>query len=253
MQGPGEARRTLPRSGAAAGGLGVRAIASGLWVSFDLDGTLFDNRLRRFMVHGLEGAFLPRRRRRLRRRTERPPGRLRRLRSRAAAPWLRAIRHVTVRSVAPRTVVYPDVVPVLGRLRERGYGIAAVTNGYLAYQGPLLEGIGLRALIDHIVAPEVVRAAKPDPRVWTEGMAGRRVILHVGDRLEDDVAGAHAAGIAAAFLRRTARPMSRRLRRRVAEVRPEVMACDLWQVLEALERPGGTESLVRAAEARQGP
>lgn len=223
----------------------MRAIGPDAWVSFDLDGTLFDNRLRRFMVPGIEGAFLPRRRRRLRRRVERPPSRFRRLRSRAAIPWLRAIRRVTVRSVAPRTLVYPDVVPVLGRLHALGYGIAAVTNGYLAYQEPLLEGIGIRALIDHIVAPETVHAAKPDPRVWTEGMRDRRVVLHVGDRLEDDVVGAHDAGIAAAWVRRSTRPMSRRLVRRLAEVRPEVTVADLWGVLEALERPGGPPTLSR--------
>jgi putative hydrolase of the HAD superfamily len=225
----------------------VRAIAQDAWVSFDLDGTLFENRLRRFMVPGLEGAFLPRRRRRLRRRPERPPGRLRGLRRRAAAPWLRAIRKVTVRSVAPRTMVYPDVVPVLERLRAHGFGVAAVTNGYLAYQEPLLEGIGIRPLIDHIVAPEVVRAAKPNPLVWTEGLAGRRVVLHVGDRLEDDIVGAHSAGLAAAWLRRSERPMSARLRRRADQVRPELTATSLWEVLRAIESPGAL-----AAPGRQG-
>lgn len=222
----------------ATGGREVRAIPGDLWISFDLDGTLFDNRLRRFMVPGLEGAFLPRRQRRLRRRATRRPGRLRRLRSRVGAPWLRAIRRLTVRSVAPRTIVYPDVVPVLERLRARGFGVAAVTNGYLAYQEPLLEGIGIRALIDHIVAPELVGVAKPDPRVWSEGMAGRRVVVHVGDRLEDDVAGAHAAGIAAAWLRRSARPMSERLRRRAEVLRPELRVRTLWEVLDALGSPG---------------
>lgn len=218
---------------------GVRVIGERGWVTFDLDGTLFDNRLRRFMVPGLEGAFLPRRRpRRLRRR---PPGRFRHLRSRMGAPWLRAIRRVTVRSVAPRTFLYPDVVPVLDELRRRGLRIAAVTNGYLVYQEPLLESLGIRHLIDRIVSPDSVRAAKPDPRVWTEGLAGERLLLHVGDRLEDDVAGAHEAGMEAVWLRRVNRPMSRRLRRRMEAVRPELIAADLWDVWRYLESRLGPE------------
>jgi putative hydrolase of the HAD superfamily len=229
----------------------VRAIADRGWVTFDLDGTLFDNRLRRFMVPGLEGAFLPRRRR-LRRRPPARAGRLRRLRTRMGAPWLRVIRTVTVRSVAPRTFLYPDVVPVLGRIRAAGYGVAAVTNGYLVYQEPLLETLGIRPLIDRIVSPESVGAAKPDPRVWREGLGGERVVLHVGDRLEDDVAGAHQAGIAAAWLRRGTRPLSRRLRRRLEALKPEIVAASLWDVLGALEAARATGARPGAAPAGGG-
>jgi putative hydrolase of the HAD superfamily len=221
----------------------VRAIGDDRWVTFDLDGTLFENRLRRLMVPGLEGAFLPGRVRRARPRTgrQRPPGRLRRLRSRVGAPWLRAIRTVTVRSVAPRTHLYPDVLPVLRALRGAGYRLAAVTNGYRVYQEPLLESLGVLGLLDRIVSPEAVGAAKPDPRVWTEGLAGERVVLHVGDRLVDDVMGAHGAGIAAAWLRRGGRPLTPRLRRRLEAARPELVAMTLWDVLWALEPEHGAD------------
>lgn len=205
------------------------------WVTFDLDGTLFDNTLRRFMVPGLEGALLPRRRRRLRRRAGRAPSRLRTLRSRLGAPWLRAIRSVTLRSVVPRTFVYPEALTVLERVRAMGFRTAAVTNGYLVYQEPLLEALAIRPLLDRLVAPERVGVAKPDPRVWTEGLAGEAVRLHVGDRLLDDVAGAHEAGIAAAWIHRRPGPLSRRMRRRLERVRPEVVATDLWGILAYLE------------------
>lgn len=66
---------------------------------------------------------------------------------------------------------------------------------------------GLR--FDHVVTSESARCYKPNPKIFRialerTGWSPERVI-HVGDSLHSDVAGAHRAGIRAAWLHRTDR------------------------------------------------
>jgi FMN phosphatase YigB (HAD superfamily) len=207
----------------------------------DLDGTVFENRLRRFMVPGLEEAVLYRRRRRPRLRP--PSGRWHRLRSTLGRPWLGVIRRVALRTLPRRTVLYADVPPVLTALRDLGFRIGAVTNGYHVYQEPLLEGLGILALFDRLVTPERTGVVKPHPRMWTEGFGGEPVVLHVGDRLYDDVVGAHAAGIFAVWLVRRPRKGNARLRRLLEVARPDATVGSLWEVLDLVTQ--GTPGRVR--------
>lgn len=206
------------------------------WITFDLDGTLFENRLRRYMMPGLEGAVLARGRRRVRLRHPRPGSH--RLRSRLSAPWLRVIRAVARRSLPRRTHLYPDVEPALRALRDMGYRLACVTNGYRVYQEPLLEGLGVRDLFDLFVSPEMVGVAKPDPRMWTLGVPEGQIVLHVGDRLSDDVIGAHRAKLPAAWLQRR-RPKGRHAARLEERLRmyaqPEWTITTLWGVVDLLQ------------------
>lgn len=136
---------------------------------------------------------------------------------------------MAARALPRRTLLYPDVVPVLTTLKGRGFRLAAVTNGYLFYQEPLLRALGLCELLDVIIGPERVGTAKPDPRLWTEGLRGETIVAHVGDRLWDDVAGARAAGVFAIWLNRSGRPP----RRWPAE--PDCEVDSLWPLL-ALDR-----------------
>lgn len=213
------------------------------WVTFDLDGTIFENRLRRYMMPGLEGAVLARGRRRVRVRHHYPGEH--KLRSRLSAPWLRAIRAMARKSLPSRTHLYPDVKPGLRALRDMGYHLAAVTNGYRVYQEPLLEGLGILDLFERFISPETVGVAKPDPRIWTMGIAPNegRIVLHVGDRLTDDILGAHHAGLPAAWLSRK-HPHGKRALRLEAKLmlcaRPEWTVTSLWGVVEHLrEAPDG--------------
>jgi FMN phosphatase YigB (HAD superfamily) len=191
------------------------------------------------MVPAIEGAFLPRRRAG-RRRLPRRPGRMRRWRSRVAAPAVRVMGRVAARTLPRRTLLYPDALPVLSELRRRGFRLAAVTNGYLFYQMPILTHLRLADLLDDVVTPERVGVAKPDPRLWTEGLAGRQVAAHVGDRLSDDVMGARAAGLRTVWVNR-----SGRLPRRWP-VRPDHTVDSLWGLLTL-------DLLGEAAAARRGP
>jgi putative hydrolase of the HAD superfamily len=88
-------------------------------------------------------------------------------------------------------------------LRERGLSLVVVSNWDCSLPG-VLEGVGLLGLVDAVVASAVVGAAKPDARIFMAALqaAGCEAAeaVHVGDSVDNDVAGATAAGIRAVLL-----------------------------------------------------
>lgn len=85
----------------------------------------------------------------------------------------------------------------LERLHGEGFRLVAVTNGYYAYQWPVLQALGVAHLFERVVTPEVAGYAKPDPRLF-DSVPGLRA--HVGDSLVWDVLGANQAGILSIWL-----------------------------------------------------
>ena len=105
-------------------------------------------------------------------------------------------------------LVFPDVEPALVALRERGLVLGAVSNW--AWQLPeLLDGLGLRSYLDFVAASARVGYDKPHRGIfeWALGQAGvpPDTVIHVGDHLDADVAGARGAGIEAVLVDRRGR------------------------------------------------
>ena len=104
---------------------------------------------------------------------------------------------------------YPDALPALRALRERGLRLVIASNWDCSlpdWLGPA----GLTPLVDGIVASATVGAAKPDPEPFRRALeiAGARPeeALHAGDSLVNDVEGARAAGIRAVLVLRSGQP-----------------------------------------------
>jgi putative hydrolase of the HAD superfamily len=76
--------------------------------------------------------------------------------------------------------------------------------------GAWLDRAGIGGLVDATVSSAVVGAAKPAPAVFEAGLelAGCTAAeaVHVGDSVENDVAGARAAGLRAILVRREGAP-----------------------------------------------
>jgi FMN phosphatase YigB (HAD superfamily) len=85
----------------------------------------------------------------------------------------------------------------LQRLTAAGLRIIATTNGYHAYQWPVLESLGVADFFAAVVTPDVAGYAKPDPRIFGV-IPGLRA--HVGDILTHDVLGANLAGLDSIWL-----------------------------------------------------
>lgn len=101
--------------------------------------------------------------------------------------------------------LYPDVLPALAELRERGAQIGVISDWGSNLEG-ILEGLGLGRYLDFVLASGAVGLAKPDPEIFrmalqragVEAAAG----LMVGDSLHADVGGARAAGMQGLLLAR---------------------------------------------------
>lgn len=87
----------------------------------------------------------------------------------------------------------------LALLREHGARVYAMTNGYHAYQWPVLVALGIEHCFEDVLTPERLGAAKPQPGIF-EAIPG--LDAHVGDMLVHDVLGARAAGVTAVWLPR---------------------------------------------------
>lgn len=98
---------------------------------------------------------------------------------------------------------FPDAVPTLRALRERGLGLVAVSNWDRSL--PLwLDRAGVGELLDGAVSSAVVGAAKPSPAPFRAALelagVSAEQAVHVGDSLTADVEGARAAGIRAVLI-----------------------------------------------------
>jgi HAD superfamily hydrolase (TIGR01549 family) len=98
---------------------------------------------------------------------------------------------------------YPDALPCLAQLRGLGYRVGVAGNQPQAAEGALRDA-GVEA--DFIASSARWGVEKPFPAFFAKIVetVGRPAseIAYVGDRLDNDVLPAKAAGLAAVFLRR---------------------------------------------------
>jgi putative hydrolase of the HAD superfamily len=104
-----------------------------------------------------------------------------------------------------RFSAFSDAVPALREARGRGRRLVVVSNWDVSLNG-VLDGLGIAPLLDGIVTSAAVGVRKPAPAIFARALelAGARPeeAVHVGDSLDDDVAGARAAGIEPILIRR---------------------------------------------------
>ena len=101
--------------------------------------------------------------------------------------------------------LYPDVRPTVSELRAAGLRLGIVSD-WGSNLLPIIEGLGLAAELDFVLASGAVQLSKRDPaffRLAAEraGVAPDEALM-VGDTLSSDVEGARAAGMDGVLLRR---------------------------------------------------
>ena len=108
-----------------------------------------------------------------------------------------------------RFTAFADVRPALEAARSRGQRLVVVSNWDVSLHG-VLRGLELEPLLDGILTSAGTGARKPAPEIFEQALAlaGARPeqAIHVGDSLDEDVAGARGAGIEPVLVRREPGP-----------------------------------------------
>ena len=99
--------------------------------------------------------------------------------------------------------LYPDAVPTLHAVAADGWRVVVGGNQPAWFQGRV-EQLELR--VDLVVSSGELGAAKPSPEFFAKAAAAAGVppeeCVHVGDRVDNDVVAAQAAGMTAVHLTR---------------------------------------------------
>ncbi|HTX08504.1 MAG TPA: HAD family hydrolase [Solirubrobacteraceae bacterium] len=102
-----------------------------------------------------------------------------------------------------RFTAFAEVRPALDAARARGQRLVVVSNWDVSLHD-VLRRVGLKPQLDAILTSAEVGARKPAPAMFERALgllgAGAEEAIHVGDSLEEDVAGARAAGIEAVLV-----------------------------------------------------
>lgn len=134
--------------------------------------------------------------------------------------------------------LFDDVVDTLAEARAAGIRLAVVTNGPSGAQRAKLEALGIDRSFDAVFVSAEVGAAKPERAIFDFALAeldaDAATAWHVGDLLDKDVAGAHAAGIRGIWLNRLGEQI------RAGDAIPDLEITSLRELLPALQTPART-------------
>jgi putative hydrolase of the HAD superfamily len=108
-----------------------------------------------------------------------------------------------------RFTPYQDALAALPGFRDRGLRLVVVSNWDYSLSEVLMR-VGFAELLDAVLTSAEAGARKPAPQIFEQALALAGVspaaAIHVGDSLEEDVAGARLAGIEPVLVRREAGP-----------------------------------------------
>lgn len=129
--------------------------------------------------------------------------------------------------------LYPDALRALDALREAGYRVAIAAN-QPAVRAEQLRAIGVEAEV--MAMSEAIGVFKPDAAFFARalelmGGAAPRDVAYVGDRVDNDVLPAMAAGMRAVWLRRGPWGVIQRLAERT---RPALVVASLDELVERI-------------------
>jgi len=103
-------------------------------------------------------------------------------------------------SSSTQIVAYPDAIPALLELKKRKMKLIALTNGFYNIVVPVLRKTGVLRLLDGVITPDRVGAAKPSPEIFLVASKGADRPIFVGDNISVDICGANSAGIPSVLL-----------------------------------------------------
>jgi HAD superfamily hydrolase (TIGR01549 family) len=132
--------------------------------------------------------------------------------------------------------LYPDVIPTLDALRPH-FSLGLLSNG-----NSYPDRCGLTGRFSFVVFSQDVGVEKPDPVIFSaackQAGCGVTQLMHVGDSLQIDVAGANAAGAVSVWLNRDGA-------RNTSCVQPDHEIRSLAELVSIAERNGSPSGGLR--------
>jgi FMN phosphatase YigB (HAD superfamily) len=104
---------------------------------------------------------------------------------------------------------FSDVLPTLNAFRQAGVPMVVASNGFECYQRPVTDCLKLTPFFSAFHTPDRLQTAKPSPDFFR--FADPRRIIHVGDRIDQDIVGANRAGAVSVWISRDLPSEIRRL------------------------------------------
>jgi putative hydrolase of the HAD superfamily len=100
--------------------------------------------------------------------------------------------------------LYPDVVETLEYLKNRGYQMHIITNGFSEVQHKKIISSGLAPYFSRIFISEDIQAPKPDKRIFYHALkccnAKKNRSIMIGDSWESDIIGARNIQMSQIFI-----------------------------------------------------
>lgn len=123
--------------------------------------------------------------------------------------------------------VFDEVPDALDALAARGLRLAVVSN-WSDHLFGILDGLGLAPRFEAVFASAVIGISKPSPALFRHAVDALGLppaaVLHVGDRLDNDVIPARAAGLGALLVDRQAGTSSDGVVRDLGELAERIAA-----------------------------
>ena len=109
------------------------------------------------------------------------------------------LNSVYLEHMACQTRLYPNTLETLEKLKQRGYQMHIITNGFREVQYKKLSNSKLDKYFHRIFVSEEVNAAKPDRAIFEHALktcnARKSRSIMIGDNWEVDILGAARVGI----------------------------------------------------------
>lgn len=111
----------------------------------------------------------------------------------------RQLSELFLQLLPTRNILFPDTIEVLNYLRDKGYSMHLITNGFEKTQHGKLQHSGLKGYFGQVVTSESSNSLKPQREIFeyalTKTGASIDSSIMIGDSMEVDIAGARNAGM----------------------------------------------------------
>lgn len=102
-------------------------------------------------------------------------------------------------------VPFPFLGEMLGGLKQQGYSLGIVSNGWGTFQTRAIEGLGIQDYFEVILISEIEQVRKPQAEIFHRaakrlGVTAKNTVF-IGDHPEADIMGAKNAGMKAIWKR----------------------------------------------------